>query len=458
MPTPIVRIDKANVQGIVGDVYTHPVSRFLLFRFESGSGARAFLGRIPTVTSTEEWQANHPSRLVNVALSFNGMKAGGALNGESLDRFPLDFRTGPTLERLKDDTPGIQWWNGVPVAELHCLICLHAADGDILEDLTDEVLDAATATGTHHQIVRAENQTIDGAFLTPPRRVHFDYLDGFSGPSFSWSDPAQPPEMDFRHFLLGYATADIESNPRLLGRSGDRAAVEFARDGSYVAFRVMQQDVAEFNRFLSDNARRLAPTLGMSEENAVKWLAAKMLGRWPSGQPLVTDPDGPTTGTRPEDDFNYSEDTQGQRCPFSSHIRVTNPRDQPIDDAVAPVPRVLRRGMPYGPPFVEGDQDAGKERGLIGMFLCSSLSGQFEKLMDWINRNDFSNTDVFPDLRAQDPLLGNRDVPLASKEFRIPTANGLLKATGLTTFVRARGTAYFLFPGLNALSQFTQGT
>jgi hypothetical protein len=55
--------------------------------------------------------------------------------------------------------------------------------------------------------------------------------------------------------------------------------------------------------------------------------------------------------------------------------------------------------------------------------------------------------------RFSDSFLGNRDLPLASKEFLIPTPNGPLRATGLTTFVRPRGTAYFLVPSVRALRQ-----
>ena len=80
------------------------------------------------------------------------------------------------------------------------------------------------------------------------------------------------------------------------------------------------------------------------------------------------------------------------------------------------------------------------------------LRDQFEKLMDWINRTDFSN--VFTDLRGQDALLGNRDVELASTAFEIPRAGKEpLKVTGLKTFVQTRGTVYVLFPSMQALRQ-----
>jgi len=452
MTTPLVSIHPANVQGLVAHTYTYLRSRHLLFTFGAKDGARAFLRGLPPVTSSADIDAGPPPRTLNLGLSFSGLKAGGLLGDEALDRFPLEFQTGPTPERLHDDGPGSpSWWAGVPVAELHCLVSLHAQTEKDLDGLRDAVLAVAAATGTRHRVVRAGGATIDGQLLQPPRRVHFGYLDGFSGPTVAWKDPAQEPDVDFRHFLLGYATADIDSRPRDRGLPGEAEALGLARDGSYAAFRLMYQDVAAFNRFLADNARRLAPALHMTEAEAEEWLAARMLGRWRDGRPLVLAPDKGSPAVRPEDDFNYVNDKNGYRCPFSAHIRVVHPRrDQQIEETHEPVPRVLRRGMPYGPEL-EGTQDDGKDRGLIGLFFCSSLRDQFEKMVDWINRNDFSK--VFTDLRAQDPLLGNRDQPLASTDFLIPTPGGPLKATGLTTFVRTRGTAYFLFPGLQALRQ-----
>ena len=451
MSTPLVAIDPDNVQGIVASGYTHPVSRHLLFRFGSADGARAFLRGLPPVTSAADWEKDQPPRLVNVGLSFAGLGTTRVLSDAALGRFPPDFKNGPTPDRLHDTGP--PWWNNVPVADLHCLVILYGLHKGDLDGLTETVLATAAATGTQHQLVRANRQTIDGALLAPPRRLHFGYLDGFSGPSVAWKDPAVDPHVDFRNFLLGYSTSDIESFPHNAGFAADDEAVAFARDGSYGAFRLMYQDVAAFNRFLIDNACRLAPALKMSPAETAEWLAARMLGRWRDGRPLVLDPTGTDPKVHPEDAFTYAADGDGQRCPFSAHVRVVNPRDERIKESHAPVPRVLRRGMPYGP-ALEGTRDDGVDRGLIGLFLCADLTGQFAKLVDWINRNDFSN--VFTDLRAQDPLLGNRDLDLASTDFLIPTPGGTLTATGLTTFVRTRGTAYFLFPSIQALRQLAR--
>ena len=126
-----------------------------------------------------------------------------------------------------------------------------------------------------------------------------------------------------------------------------------------------------------------------SLDDAKEWLAAKLVGRWRNGSPLVMSPDAPDPKTSDATDFGYSDDTAGLRCPFSAHSRVANPRDEPtFPDTDTPVPRISRRGAPYGAPPVPPDYSG--ERGLIGLFLCGSLVNQFEKLYTWINTNDFS--------------------------------------------------------------------
>src|SRR5262249_35837826 len=159
----------------------------------------------------------------------------GALSPEVLANFPEDFRTGPSPDRLSDAGASGRWWNGVPTEDLHCLVCLYALSDDALNDLANQVLASARATDTRPLAVRSNGQPLDGRMLPPKRRLHFGYQDGFTGPSIGWADPVTPPDVDFRHFVLGYATDAIQSTPRSLPvpRPGNAEAVKFATDGSY---------------------------------------------------------------------------------------------------------------------------------------------------------------------------------------------------------------------------------
>jgi hypothetical protein len=95
-------------------------------------------------------------------------------------------------------------------------------------------------------------------------------------------------------------------------------------NGSFVVYRKLQQDVAGFWQFLEREAARL-----FEREDAERmiWLAARLVGRWPSGAPLVLAPHGDDRQLGNRDDFLYRDDGGGLSCPIGAHIRRANPRD-----------------------------------------------------------------------------------------------------------------------------------
>ena len=112
------------------------------------------------------------------------------------------------------------------------------------------------------------------------------------------------------------------------------------------------------------------------------------------------------------------------------------------------MPRLLRRGVPYGAPPAPPDYDG--ERGLIGLFLCGALAGQFEMLYSWINANGFSEK-FAPGLNTQDALLANRGAA-CDRSFTIPMSKGPpIKIKSLPQFIVTRGTAYCLLPSMTTL-------
>ncbi len=109
-------------------------------------------------------------------------------------------------------------------------------------------------------------------------------------------------------------------------------------------------DVAAFRSYLRANAA------SPEEEELV---AAKMVGRWRSGAPLVLGPDSddPQLGSDPtrNNEFCYAEDMKGLKCPFSAHTRRVNPRDALKDDLVdVNLHHFIRRGTNYGPLMPDG--------------------------------------------------------------------------------------------------------
>jgi hypothetical protein len=81
-------------------------------------------------------------------------------------------------------------------------------------------------------------------------------------------------------------------------------------------------------------------------------VAAKFVGRWPSGAPLLApERDDPELGADParNNAFLYAaDDARGLKCPLDAHARRTYPRDSKIV-GVARFHRIIRRSSSYGP-------------------------------------------------------------------------------------------------------------
>ena len=70
-----------------------------------------------------------------------------------------------------------------------------------------------------------------------------------------------------------------------------------------------------------------------------EWLAAKIVGRWPSGAPLALAPDkdNPDLGADPKRNnaFMFGDDPHGLKSPFGSHVRRMNPETLPSSEQCA---------------------------------------------------------------------------------------------------------------------------
>lgn len=447
-------VDFRNIQGLIVQTYRCPLSRHLLFRFQSKEAGQAFLRPLlDLVTTADRPLDGKPEPLLNIGLTAGGLRMLGTAEA-LLESFDAAFVDGPDPVIMGDvfgsASDPTHWWEArFKTPDIHAIVHLFTLSPDILEAATQQVRTAAAQGGIEELTPRLDGTSIDGQSLGG-RKLHFDYTDGISQPPIAWDDQDNTPGLlNYRHFVLGYSTPEIPSAPR------KEPAAALARDGSFEVFRWLYQDVATFNRFLTRSAPLTAPNLSLEEGREL--VAAKMMGRWRDGTPLVLSPDKPDPNLASENGFQYAQaDPNGFRCPFSSHVRVTNPRDQALDPIVTEgVPRVLRRGMPYGP-RLEGEIDDGVDRGVIGMFLCTDIRRQFYTLMNWMKRNSFSP--VFDaDRRTQDPLVGNRSLSGSVADFHIPAAGGDTTLTGLPDFLRTKGTAFFLLPSLSTLRTLANG-
>jgi Dyp-type peroxidase family len=317
----------------------------------------------------------------------------------------------------------------------------------------------------------------------------FGFRDGISQPAIDWdgarkSGPGERLEysnlVKLGEFLLGYPNEYGKYSARpLVPRGDDRTAGllpaeeepdkrDLGRNGCYLVFRQLAQDVSGFWKFLNEQAK--------GDPDRRTKLGEIMVGRKMNGEPLVPLSDQQIEGLEAdaEDDirlnqFTYESDGDGIRCPLGAHIRRANPRNGDLpygtsgllsrlirtlgfgrksirDDLVSSTRfhRILRRGRAYG-------TTSSQERGLYFICLNANIGRQFEFIQNaWIMGSKFDGLS-----EESDPLLGNR-LPLPGcpvmDTFSVPQRDGLRRRiSGLPQFVTVRGGAYFFLPSIRAL-------
>jgi len=287
------------------------------------------------------------------------------------------------------------------------------------------------------------------------RLEHFGFRDGISQPFVLTDDegakPTPPPPGGGRPAPDG-TWAPIAPGELFLGSPDEDGllAVEPANSrlrngGTYLVWRKLEQDVAGFHAFLAERRR---------EPAARARLAAQMMGRWPSGAPVVRHPDHDVAAydANTINDFRFeAEDPHGQKCPIGAHVRRTNPRDY-LDGEAARRHRILRRGISYGgsliPPGSSGD---GQPRGLLFVALNARLDLQFEFIQrDWINSGELfgrAGADRCPITSALDGRYTDafQESGRAAPETHLPR------------FVTTRGGDYFFLPSIDALRALKDG-
>ena len=446
-------LDVADVQGLIVRGYGRlPHAAFLVCAVRDPAAVRAFLrDRIGDVTTGLGQPAEHA---LNIAFTAPGLVAIGLPDDVVAGGFSAPFVEGMTTDHrrrlLGDLGPAApeRWaWGGPDTPPVHVMVLLYAATPEILDKQRGAVL-----AGAAFDVV-AELRTDE-----LERCEAFGFVDGLSQPRLAGLPGGAPGRtVATGEFVLGYPNAYDQLAPRPLldpttdpGRVLPRdpagtGAADLGIGGSYLVVRQLRQDVEAFTTFLRERTRR--PD-GTEDEPAQERLAAKMVGRWRSGAPLVLAPDADAPHTALADFGYHAEDRHGLACPLGAHIRRANPRD-----ALPPTPgserslrltdhhRLLRRGRSY---TVRQDGRAG-ERGLHFLCLVGDLSRQYEFVQhSWVN------DPVFDGLHDDaDPLVAPRG-PRGST-FVVQAEPVPRRHRDLPEFVRVRGGAYFVLPGVAAL-------
>ncbi|BDI31088.1 peroxidase [Capsulimonas corticalis] len=455
--------DLSDIQGNILRGYGMDFVRIFALRIDDAPAARRLIGDLASgearsllkVTTAATWSLK-PMHAINAGVTAEGLKLLGASDA-SIASFPQEF-TAPMAERApllgdigesapENWIPGLACSVDTP-SQVHLVLIAHARTGEMQERLTPLLRERFLLDGACTELA-----VIDGADL-PDSRVHFGYLDGIAEPRIEGGGGRDPeddqPLIPAGEFVLGHPGL---SNARYPTPQPDALGV----NGSFLALRILKQDVDGFEKFLEENAARVPAKPGV---DAKELLAAKMCGRWRNGLPLALSPDTDCPDPPiPQDQWNkfdyvksealpeVIDDSYGIRCPIGSHIRRNNPRSGVVAGGGGHNHRLVRRGIPYGAPYDPARPNDGVERGLVGLFFCGSLGNQFEFLMtEWINSDSFG-------LRGDlDPLMAGNDP--ATSRFVIPVSNlhkESIVITGLSRFISTRASVYCFMPSVTAL-------
>jgi deferrochelatase/peroxidase EfeB len=565
-----VEVEWGDVQGLVLSGY--PLvghAAYIPWRFvspeESKEWLRALAERLMRADQADPPAGSEPKRpknlksmkiqaakksehvwLVNAALTVTGLEKLG-VGKQEFAQFSTEFCEGMAPKRpaegmprrcnilgdLEKNSPEHWIWGGwTDNGEIDGMLLLFAASAASLEALIQEELSKMRGAEPLVDPDRAPEPLILRAQINDSRKEHFGFTDGISQPIIAGTPEAKratPKEERILvvapgEFVLGYPNERGERlgypgefSTKAASKHGSR---DLVRNGSYLVFRHLEQNVPAFRAAVSQAARRMGETddsvaarlVGRSQDGSpliqhleqnvpafraavsqavrrmrakIDWVAARLVGR--SIQPAAK----PASKTPRNDFLYYFEDPFGLECPLGAHIRRANPRDiiGPDPDTalrLSKMHRIIRRGRSYGAPFTvpkkaeavgEGQSEPGKapvkqeggadavagyksdERGLFFIGLNANIAGQFELIQHaWLNNGRFNGLHD-----EADPVLNYPGQTRVLTIQRRPTCDPVVSfdqschpVVSFDQFVRVRGGAYFFLPGISALLSLTE--
>ncbi|KAI0701297.1 peroxidase [Cytidiella melzeri] len=453
-------VDGLPVDNIQGDIFVGMrklQERFLFFQVNNATAFKSVLRTyaVANITSAAQLLAepsSQPLTFVNVGFSQTGATALGVTDdlGDSF------FSAGQfaDAESLGDDTS--IWEDVFKGTSIHGVFLLGSSEASsTLSALKIHVLTSFQASfiaeyESDLETLFGSSWTVLYALSAAARpgaeagHEHFGFVDGISNPALDGFGTPLPGQ------------AVVDPGVILTGESGDATTrPSWALDGSFMVFRKLQQLVPEFNKWTLDNAlQNNASTLTVQE--GADLLGARMFGRWKSGAPtdLAPEVDDPTLGADPErnNNFNFthpgSDLTSDQSyCPFSAHIRKTNPRADlfGLDTAL----HAIRAGTPYGPEVTDAESSSNVstiDRGLAFVEYQSIIANGFRR-----QQAIWANAPAFPPDKT---LNAGLDAIIGQGSARISVGlneDNQTESYSVATFVVPTGGEYFFLPSISAV-------
>lgn len=441
-------IDFDDIQGLLFSGYSKTMKQasYHLLQIDNVQATKGWLRQMISQEKITHGDHRGTKWCLNIAFTADGLQK---LIGD-VETFELAFREGMNSDRRShvlgdvEDSAPEKWHWGNKANPVDILLMIYTKNSEMQSE-RDEIEEKLYL---ENGLRRVGGDIIYAAPGGQEKfgREHFGFTDGIAQPVIpELKSGTQKTAQTIRagEFLLGQVNEYKETT--LVPTSKD---IKIGLNGSYLVFRQLEQDVGGFWRYMENQSEKTG--------RHKSWLAAKAVGRWPSGaiveQGQNTDPGIITLG---ELEFNQT-DPHGYGCPIGSHIRRSNPRDQELGASVEKSlevsrrHRLLRRGRNYGPRLDDPYENDDQQRGLLFLCLNANIERQFEFVQhSWVNNVKFGRQ-----YNEKDPIIGAFEEGNDNK-FSIPGTPLRTRMKDFPRFVHTRGGGYFFLPGLKALDHIT---
>ncbi len=464
-------IELNDIQGFLVRGYKRmQFARYILLKITDATGAKKWIHSVvdDITTGLHHPTADHSiDTCLNIAFTPGGLSILG-MQDENLQNFTREFREGmttPHRQRILGDTDSsapTEWnWGGPNNPPVHLMVMLFAAKENELEDYYRQTSAELSAAGLT-ELTHLDGQTLEQG------REHFGFRDGMGQPVIAGSGRKAPKDdiIATGEFIMGYKNeygvfpdtplvSQPQGNMNLLNAdAGGSGYKDLGRNGSYLVFRQLEQNVPAFWNFMNECTKTSDGKINTEESTR---LASKMIGRWPSGAPLAKFPDADPGFIDDDNDYGFHDlDPDGAKCPFGSHTRRVNPRDSFEDNGkneslkLSKRHRILRRGKLYGNPIASTPLHCQPEGEVGLLFVCfnADISRQYEFVQyTWSNYPKFKQLYNDPD-----PIIGVCEKANGQPQNFTIQGNPVSRTVqNLERFIRVKGGAYFFFPSVTAI-------